>query len=270
MVVMEDLDKIVLFAKEAAKVGGDLLVRDFGLLDTHQVDLKGLGDYVTELDHRSEQEIIKIIKARFPDHGICAEESGGQNSDAPYLWYIDPLDGTANYVHQIPLFGVSIGFGLLGELIAGVVYFPMRNEMFSAIKGGGAFLNDRRIHVSREKDISKTFLATGFPWRSRPHLNAYLSSFKKIFSISGGIRRLGAACIDLAYTACGRFDGFWEMKLKPHDIAAGILLVKEAGGIVSDFEGEENYLKNGNVIAAAPFIYPEICSFSKRYLQGIE
>lgn len=256
-------------AKEAAQIGGEILLKEFGKLRRSQIDLKGTGDYVTELDRRSEDAIIQRIKANFPDHVIQAEESGIEDRKSLYCWLIDPLDGTANYVQGISMFGVSVAVLKEGEVVIGVVFYPDRNELFWAEKGRGAFLNGMRIQVSSKKDIAYAMLASGFPWRSKMYLDSYMASFKELFLKAAGIRRMGAAAIDLAYTACGRFDGFWEMKLNPWDIAAGILLVQEAGGVVSDFRGENGYMDSGNVVAGTPEIYGQILEVIRQYLGGV-
>jgi myo-inositol-1(or 4)-monophosphatase len=245
-------------------------MKENSLLITAKIALKGKGDYVTELDNRSEQAIIQHIKKNYPDHTIYAEESGRASGEMCCQWFIDPLDGTANYVQGIPLFSVSVAFLEEGEIKIGVVYDPHREEMFWAEKGKGAFLNETRIHVSKKKQSEYAMLGTGFPWRIKPCLDDYLASFRELFLLTSGIRRMGSAALDLAYTACGRFDGFWEMKLKPYDIAAGVLLVQEAGGIVTDFGGGEEYMTSGNIVGASPFIHPQIVSVTKKYLNQVK
>jgi myo-inositol-1(or 4)-monophosphatase len=257
-------------AREAALIGGEILKKGFRQLKKDQVKLKGAGDFVTELDHRSEEAIIKRIRRSFPDHGIQAEESGIGGGESRYRWFIDPLDGTTNYVHGIPFFSVSIAVALDGEMIAGVVYDPVHNEVFRDAKEGGAYLNESPIRVSRKESLSDSFLASGFPWRSKQYLELYLDSFRVLFSESAGVRRMGSAALDLSYTACGRFDGFWEMKLKPWDIAAGVLIVKEAGGRISDFIGEDQYMTTGNLLASNPNIYPKMLQIVKKHLAGVQ
>lgn len=257
-------------AREAAQCGGDILMQEFGKLTDLQIDLKGKGDYVTELDRRSEKAIIGRIKEDFPGHIIQAEESGEEIQKSSYRWIIDPLDGTANYVQGIPVYGVSVALKKESDILIGVVYYPDRDEMFWAEKGEGAFLNGERIRVSSRKDMAYAMLASGFPWRSRHHLDAYMACFKELFLRAAGIRRMGSAAIDLAYTACGRFDGFWEMQLGPWDIAAGILLIQEAGGVVTDFLGGEGYFASGNVVAGNPFIHEKILRVIRKHLSGVE
>ncbi len=254
-------------ALKAAKISGRILKKEFRKLKSTQVDAKGKGDYVTELDYKSEHEIIKIIKKMYPDHAILAEESSNQEMDSQYQWIIDPLDGTANYIQKIPVYAVSIGVAVMGIIRIGVIYSPETEEMFWAESGKGAYLNGNRIRVSKKKKMENAILATGFPFRVKENLDTYLQSFKRLFLQSAGVRRMGAAAVDLAYTACGILDGFWEMKLKPWDIAAGSILVKEAGGRVSDFQGMENYMKSGNIVAGNPFVHGKILEITESELQ---
>ncbi len=268
--MIEETDEILETSKKAAKVGAEILSQGFGRLNQKQIALKGMGDYVTEIDRSSEEAIIKVIKGKFPDHVIHAEESGRENRESKYCWLIDPLDGTANYVQGIPIFGISIALVKGEETLVGLVYYPERDEMFWAVKEKGAFLNGRKIHVSTKKDMARSMLASGFPWRSKDYLDPYLASFRELFLSAAGVRRMGSAAIDLAYTACGRFDGFWEMKLKPWDISAGILLVEEAGGVVTDFKGGKGYIESGNVVAGNPFIHGKILDMIRPYLSRIK
>ena len=265
----EEPHRMLQTATEAARIGGAILLQEFGNLRESQVGLKGKGDYVTELDRRSEQAIVQRIKKTFPDHAFLAEESGEEARNSPYRWIVDPLDGTANYVQSIPIYGISIALMKDAEILTGVIYDPNREEMFWAEKGRGAFLNGRPIHVSSKEDMAYSMLASGFPWRSKTLLDPYMRCFKQLFLAAAGIRRMGAATIDLAYTACGRFDGFWEMRLGPWDIAAGILLVQEAGGVVTDFSGGNGYLASGNVVAGNPAIQSQILDVTRRHLAGV-
>lgn len=257
-------------AKDAAIIGGGIILRGFRGLKKSQIRTKGSGDWVTDLDHRSEAAVIRRIRKSFPDHSIQAEESGIGGGDTAVRWFIDPLDGTTNYVHGVPVFSVSVAAAVDGEMIAGVVLDPVHDEMFWAVKGGGAFRNRTRISVSDKKSLSECFFASGFPWRSKQYLRPYLDSFEEIFDASAGIRRMGSAAIDLAYTACGRYDGFWEMKLKPWDVAAGVLIVREAGGVVSDFRGGQNFMETGNIVAANPAVFPQMLKIVKKHLKGVE
>lgn len=265
-----NVDDLLATAKDAAFIGGEILLKGFRQLKKDQIRMKGAGDYVTELDHRSEEAIIRRIKQSFPDHNIHAEESGEDSGSSSCRWFIDPLDGTTNYVHGIAMFCVSIAVVCENETLAGVVFDPVHKEMFRAVKGQGAYCNDDPIHVSEKKTLGESFLASGFPLRSKQYIDPYLGSFRELFGEAAGVRRMGSAALDLVYTACGRFDGFWEMKLKPWDIAAGALILREAGGIASDFRGGDKFMATGNVVAANPFIYPRMLEVVKKYLEGVE
>lgn len=243
-------------ASQAALSAGKIIVRFVDRLDTITVDEKRRNDFVTEVDRLAEQEIIHVIRKAYPEHSILAEESGlieGENRD--FCWVIDPLDGTANFVHGFPQFAVSIGLKQQGEVILGAIYDPLRNELFTANKGAGAQLNNRKIRVSQCKKLESSLIGTGFPFRETHHFKPYLKTFEAIFPICTGIRRAGAAALDLAYVAAGRLDGFWEASLKEWDLAAGTLIIKEAGGLVGDFHGQDEYLDNGQIIAGNPKIY---------------
>ncbi len=248
---------------EAAQAAGQLLMRSLGKLRQSQVAQKGVSDYVTSLDRAAERIILRTIRARFPRHAIRAEESGRSRHTSPYEWVIDPLDGTTNYIHQFPAFAVSIALLTEGRLAVGVIYDPWRDELFHGMRGDGARLNRQVIHVAGRRRLAECLIATGFPFRIRTRLDRYLISFRKIFLHSSGIRRAGSAALDLAYTACGRVDGFWEMGLSPWDIAAGALLIEEAGGRVSDFAGQPGYLAHGSILAANPMIHSQLVKFLK-------
>jgi myo-inositol-1(or 4)-monophosphatase len=267
---MNNIEKFLETAKDAALIGGEIVTKGFRLLKKEQVKLKGEGDFVTELDHRSEEAIIRRIRQSFPDHAIQAEESGIGQGESKIWWYIDPLDGTTNYVHGVAVFSVSIAVAIDDEVVAGVVFDPVHKEMFWAVKGQGSFLNGNPIQVSQKKTLGESFLASGFPWRSKQYLDMYLDSFRDLFEETAGIRRMGSAAIDLSYTACGRFDGFWEMKLKPWDIAAGVLIVREAGGMASDFVGGQQYMTTGNLVASNPYIFPQMLEVVKKHLKGVK
>ena len=250
-------------AQKAAKIGGEILKKEFRKLKDNQIDVKGKGDYVTDLDYKSEGEIISYIKKKYPDHTIIAEETANKKIKAEYQWIIDPLDGTTNYIQGIPVYAVSIGMAVKGNITVGVVYSPETEEMFWAEKGKGAYLNNHPIQVSKKNIMDDVIIATGFPFKIKENLDLYLNQFKKLFLQSSGIRRMGSAAVDLAYTACGIIDGFWEMKLNPWDVAAGSLLIQEAGGKVTDFEGEETYLESGNIAAGNPFVHGKIIEVTK-------
>ncbi|MBI4227842.1 MAG: inositol monophosphatase [Candidatus Omnitrophica bacterium] len=244
----------------AAEAAGRLLMQSLGRLRAGQVARKGASDYVTAVDRAAERLILQRIRARFPAHRIVAEESGrsARSTASAYEWFVDPIDGTTNYIHQFPAFCVSIGLACEGCMVLGVVYDPWRDELFHGARGGGAFCNRRRIHVAARRHLCDGLIATGFPVRIQRRLTAYLTSFRQVFLHSSGIRRAGSAALDLAYTACGRVDGFWEMGLSPWDIAAGTLLVEEAGGRVSDFAGGDGYLAHGSVLVANPALHAQL------------
>lgn len=241
-------------AVRAARSAGNLIVRYVDRLDTLSVTAKKRNDFVSEVDHLAEDEIIRILRKAYPSHGILAEESGSREGDE-YVWVIDPLDGTTNFLHGFPQFAVSIALKHKGRIEQGVVYDPLRQELFTATRGTGALLNDRRLRVSRQTSLEGALLGTGFPFKMQQHLDTYLATFKALFPQTAGIRRAGAASLDLAYVASGRLDGFWEIGLSEWDMAAGILLVQEAGGIVGDFSGGHEFLATGNIITGNPKVF---------------
>ncbi|MDR1086812.1 MAG: inositol monophosphatase [Endomicrobium sp.] len=235
-------------ALAAAKAGADILLSHYnGKLN---IEYKGETDPVTQADKNSQKAVIKVIKDVFPDHGVLAEEDGVKEIDKSYCWIIDPLDGTVNFVHGVPMFCVSIGLKYKDEVIAGVIYSPVLKEVFIAEKGRGAWLNGKKIEVSKNQDIIRSLAATGFPYYFRKDSKRVMKNFYNIAYEAQGVRRLGTAALDLAYVACGRFDFFWEEGLKPWDAAAGILIVKEAGGKISDYHGDNNPLFSGTLLAA--------------------
>jgi len=237
-------------AIEAANIGGAVLT-DYRKRQTPiSVGLKGVNDYVTEVDRASEKAVVDYLTGRFPDHSIVAEESAELTRDKRYQWYIDPLDGTTNFIHGVPIYSVSIGLYVDGKAAVGAVYDPVHQEMFHAIADGGAFLNKQKIVVSERGSLKGSLLSTGFPFRAQGRLKEYMRSLETFILETAGVRRAGSASLDLCYTACGRYDGFWEMALSPWDIAAGALIVREAGGLTTDFLGRDGYLKSGNVVTA--------------------
>lgn len=248
-------------AVRAARQGGNIIARYVDKVDTLTIDTKQHNDFVTEVDRQTEQEIISVLRKAFPNHSILAEESGTtdarDNSDE-YQWVIDPLDGTTNYLHGFPQFAVSIALKHKGVLDQAVVYDPISQELYTASKGVGAMLNSRRLRVTKRTSLEGALLGTGFPFRQQEYLDTYLEMFKALHHDTAGIRRAGSAALDLAYVAAGRLDGFWEIGLSEWDMAAGALLIKEAGGMVTDFGGGEDYLKTGNVVAGTPKILQAI------------
>ncbi len=244
-------------AVRAARAAGTVIARSAGRLDSLTVTSKTPNDFVSEVDLQAENEIIKILRKAYPSHGILAEEGGSRDGDE-YLWIIDPLDGTTNYLHGFPQFAVSIALQHKGILTQAVVYDPMRQELFTASRGEGAQLNNCRMRVTKAKGLEGALLGTGFPFKDLRHLDAYLGMFKDFIPPTAGIRRAGSAALDLAYVAAGRLDGFWEIGLNPWDMAAGALLIQEAGGIVNDFSGGQDFMQTGNVVAGNPKMLQEM------------
>ena len=244
-------------AVRAARSAGNVIIRNLGKLESLTIHSKDRNDFVTEVDQKAEQEIIAILRRAFPDHAILAEESGRSDGN-DFQWIIDPLDGTTNFLHGFPQFAVSIALRHKGRLEQGVIYDPMRQELFTATHGGGAMLDDRRIRVAKRDSLEGALLGTGFPFKAQHHLDAYLDMFRALFPRTAGIRRPGAAALDLAYVAAGRLDGFWEIGLSIWDMAAGVLLIQEAGGLSSDFVGGHDYLESGNIVAGNPKVFADI------------
>lgn len=249
--------KILETAKKTAEKAGRLLFQNYGKLKASQITQKSKNDFVTEIDKRSEKLIIGAILKQFPRHGILGEE-GSSVVGERYRWIIDPLDGTSNYIHQFPMFAVSIGVMEGDRYVAGVVYDPLHREMFWALRGQGAYLNKKKIKVSQVPYLANALMSTGIPFRARKRFDEYMDSLKQISLASAGMRRGGSAALDLAYVACGRFDGFWEINLSPWDIAAGALIIREAGGAISDVWGGESYLQNGDVLASNKTLHGEL------------
>jgi len=244
-------------AVKAARRAGGVINRATRDLDSLTVTSKRHNDYVSEVDKAAEAAIIETLLDAYPKHAILAEESGEQG-DSEFLWIIDPLDGTTNFLHGFPQYAVSIALAHKGVLSQAVIYDPSRNDLFTASRGAGAFLNERRLRVSKRKQLDEALIGTGFPFRDFTHLDAYMGMFRDLVQKTSGVRRPGSAALDLAYTAAGRFDGFWEIGLSKWDIAAGCLMVQEAGGLVSDFSGNENYLESGNIVAGSPRIFHQL------------
>ena len=249
---------LINIATNAARQAGDLIIRYREQLERVKVSEKNTHDFFSEVDVKAEQMIVNTILKAYPDHGIIAEESGSFQEDADTIWIIDPLDGTGNYLRGYPFYGVSIAVMIRGKIEHGVIFDPLHHECFYASRGAGARLNDRRIRVSKQSQLSKSTLGTGFHNKSLHATNAYLPAFNKLASQCGSLRRSGSAALELAYVACGRLDGFWEFGLNIWDCAAGVLLIQEAGGFVSDDKGHDKYLDSGNIVAGAPKIFSSL------------
>jgi myo-inositol-1(or 4)-monophosphatase len=257
-------------AVRAARRAGDVMIRYLNQLEALEVTDKGRNEFVTEVDHRAEQAIVEIIRDFYPHHAILAEERG-QQGHHDFEWIIDPLDGTTNFIHGFPVFAVSIAVRHKDQLEHAVVYDPLRQEIFSATRGQGALLDGRRIRVSRRLRLQEALIATGFPYRRvEDDIDGYLAMLKTIMEQTAGIRRPGSAALDLCYVAAGRVDGFWELGLNIWDIAAGALLIREAGGRISDFEGGDGYLDSGNVIAGSPKIYAAMSKLLGPIARGMQ
>ena len=254
-------------AINAALEAGKILRANLGTLKSEQIDLKRKFDYVTRVDRQSEETIIGIIKSDFPDHSFLAEESL-RDKKGGYRWIIDPLDGTTNYIHTYPVFAISIALEHEGEIVLGVIYDPTRDELFVAEKGKGATLNGHPIHVSEIDEPSLCLLTTGFPFRSKDYIDLYLESFKRLFFKMSGVRRLGAVALDFCYLAAGRAEGFWEIGLSPWDVAAGYLILKEAGGEMTDFAGGDQPIWTGNVVASNGLIHNHILEVVQDVFKG--
>ncbi len=249
---------ILTIAVRAARRAGSLINRaalEGGVLD---VRAKRANDFVTQVDQASEQAIMDVVRKAYPEHGFLCEESGASTPDAEVVWIIDPLDGTTNFIHGFPQYCVSIAVRSRGALAHAVVYDPVKNELFTASKGRGAYLNDRRIRVSKATRLTEALVGTGFPFKELTRLELYTRQLQTLMRTCAGVRRAGAAALDLAYVACGRLDAFWELGLSPWDMAAGALLIAEAGGLVGDLKGEQTYLESGDISAATPKIYPTL------------
>ena len=235
------------------------LVRDFGEIENLQVSRKGPADFVSEADKKAENIIFRELRKARPNFGFLMEEKGVvSGSDKSNRWIVDPLDGTTNFLHGLPQFCISIALERDSQIFAGLIYDPINDEMFWAEKGSGAFLNNRRLRVSQREDLTECVFATGIPFAGREGHEPFLGQLKSVMAVSAGVRRMGSAALDMAYTAAGRYDGYWEQGVNAWDIAAGIIIMKEAGGIITDFDGGENMLKKGTIIASnqgiqAPF-----------------
>jgi myo-inositol-1(or 4)-monophosphatase len=247
-------------AVKAARRAGSVINRGARDLDRLTITAKGPKDFVSEVDRAAEAAIVDVLHATYPDHAILAEEgtAKGANADAEYLWIIDPLDGTTNFLHGFPQYCVSIALQHKGQITQGVIYYPVRNDLFTATRGRGAFLNDHRMRVSRRQHLRDCLIGTGFPFRDGSDVDTYIKMMRAMMMETAGLRRPGSAALDLAYVAAGYYDGFWEIGLNAWDVAAGSLLILEAGGLVGDLLGDNGYLYGGQVIAANPKIFAQI------------
>lgn len=242
------MDPTLTIAVRAARSAGRIAMRLYERADSIQVANKGRNDFVTEVDRAAEAAIIGELRAKFPSHAILAEESGSQGQD-DYEWIIDPIDGTTNYLHGFPQWSISIGLRYRGQMQQAVVYDPLHEELFTASRGRGALLNDRRIRVSNRRDLAGALIGTGIPFREQGNVDLYLAMLRAMIDDTAGIRRAGSAALDFAYVAAGRLDGFWELALAPWDFAAGLLLITEAGGTVTDLAGGDRYFETLNLVA---------------------
>lgn len=260
-------------AVRAARSAGDIISRAYSDVDLLKIENKSSNDFVTEVDRAAEKAVISTVRTSYPEHRFIGEEFGEHGSaDSDVEWIIDPLDGTTNFTRGIPQFAVSIAVRIKGKLEHAVIYDPIKNDEFTASRGRGAQLNGRRIRVSNKKSLTGALLVTGVPFTAQtlPHIDAYHDCAKALLENNcAGIRRPGAAALDLAYLAAGKYDGFWEMNLKIWDIAAGILLLREAGGLVTDLSGGETYLKSGNLVCGSPKVFREMLPIVKEHMGHI-
>lgn len=260
---MNDID----LAMEAARLGAVILLKHWEHLGKDDADLKSRNDWVSRADRESEAAIVTFISEHCPNDAILGEEGGiSAEGTSGRTWIIDPLDGTSNYLQHFPVWSISIGVKTGNEITAGVVYEPLRDLFFTAERGAGAFRNGERMHVSNQETIDGSFLATGFPFRAQQFVAVYCAIFQEVISVAKGVRRAGSAALDLAYTAAGIFDGFFELHLSPWDIAAGSLLVTEAGGVFTDFSGGNRWLERGNIVGAAPGVHADLIRLIGRHV----
>ncbi len=254
-------------AIKAARAAGAIINRAALDVESVRVSQKQVNDFVTEVDHASEQVIIETLLTAYPGHGIWGEETGRTHGaqDSEFVWIIDPLDGTTNFIHGFPVYCVSIALAVKGKVEQAVIYDPTRNDLFTATKGRGAYLNERRIRVSKRTQMSQCLVSTGFPFRKGDNFPAYLAMMSEVMQRTAGLRRPGAAALDLAYVAAGFTDGFFETGLSPWDVAAGSLLVTEAGGLVGNFTGEADFLEQKECLAGNPRIYGQLVAMLTKY-----
>lgn len=268
----QTLHPMLNIAVKAARAAGSIINRAALDVERLQVTSKGINDFVTEVDKAAEVAVIETLLTAYPGHAILAEESGRQHGakHSEYLWIIDPLDGTTNFIHGLPIYSVSIALAFRGKVEQAVVYDPSRNDLFYASKGRGAFLNDRRLRVSKRLRIADALIGTGFPFRKGDNLKRYMKMMEEVMSQCAGLRRPGSAALDLCYVAAGWYDGFFETGLSPWDVAAGSLLVTEAGGLIGNFTGESDYLYQREVVAGCPKIYGQLVQLLTPYTRVIK
>lgn len=262
-----NLHPMINVAIKAARAAGSIINRAALDIESVRISQKKVNDFVTEVDHAAEQVIIETLLTAYPGHGIWAEESGKEfgAQDSEFVWIIDPLDGTTNFIHGLPVYCVSIALAVRGKVEQAVIYDPTRNDLFTATKGRGAFLNDRRLRVSKRTELKGCLISTGFPFRENDDFAQYLNMMGDIMQKTAGLRRPGSAALDLAYVAAGFTDGFFELGLQPWDVAAGSLLVTEAGGLIGNFTGESDFLEQEECLAGAPRIYGQLVSMLGKY-----
>jgi myo-inositol-1(or 4)-monophosphatase len=254
-------------AIKAATTAAGILKENFGKISSNDIREKSLNDFLTFVDEKTEDKIIEIIQKEYPAHSVLAEESGRSDQKSDYEWIIDPLDGTKNFITGIPIFAISIALRYKMNIQMGVIYDPIKDELFFAERNKGAFLNKNRIQVSENDQLENCLLATGFPFKNKKFLPVYMDCFQELFLHCSGMRRMGAAAIDLAYLAAGRFDGFWEIGLSPWDVAAGALIIEEAGGRISDFWGQVSFLKNAYTAASNGKIHDRFLKILQKHFR---
>ena len=262
-----NLHPMINVAIKAARAAGAIINRAALDVESVRISQKLVNDFVTDVDHAAEQIIIETLLAAYPGHGILAEESGQEHGakDSEFVWIIDPLDGTTNFIHGLPVYCVSIALAVKGKVEQAVIYDPSRNDLFTATKGRGAYMNDRRLRVSKRIKLQECLISTGFPFRPTDDFNSYLRMMGDVMQRTAGLRRPGAAALDLAYVAAGFTDGFFETGLQPWDVAAGSLLVTEAGGLVGNFTGEPNFLDQHECLAGNPRVYGQLVTLLGKY-----
>lgn len=267
----QTLHPMLNIAVKAARAAGSIINRAALDVERLTITAKGINDFVTEVDQAAEQAVIETLLTAYPGHAILAEESGRAHGakHSEYLWIIDPLDGTTNFIHGLPVYAVSIALAFRGKVEQAVVYDPSRNDLFLASKGRGAFLNDRRLRVSKRTRLAESLIGTGFPFRKGDNFKRYVEMFEQVMQHCAGVRRPGAAALDLCYVAAGWYDGFFETGLNPWDVAAGSLIITEAGGLIGNFTGEGDYLYQREAVAGNPKVFAQLVQMLKPYSRAI-